>query len=33
VRASVEAGRIAPARYDSYLTLLAELRDAKRDWE
>jgi ribosome biogenesis GTPase len=33
VRAAAEAGRIARARYDSYLTLLAELRDAKRDWE
>jgi len=33
VRAAVEAGRIAAARYDSYLTLLAELRDAPRDWE
>lgn len=33
VRASAEAGRIAPARYESYLTLLAELRGAKRDWE
>ena len=33
VRASAESGRIAPARYESYLTLLAELRDAPRDWE
>ena len=33
VRSEVEAGRIAPSRYQSYLTLLAELRDAPRDWE
>lgn len=33
VRAAAEAGRIAPARYESYLTLLAELREAPRDWE
>lgn len=33
VRAAVDAGRIAQARYESYLTLLAELRDAPRDWE
>jgi ribosome biogenesis GTPase len=33
VRAATEAGRIAPARYESYLTLLAELREAPKDWE
>jgi ribosome biogenesis GTPase len=33
IRAAAESGAIAPPRYASYLTLLAELRDAKRDWE
>lgn len=33
VRAEVEAGRIARHRYESYLTFLAELLGAPRDWE
>ena len=33
VREAVEGGAIAPSRYESYLILLAELRDAPKDWE
>lgn len=33
VRAETDAGRIAASRYQSYLALLAELREAPRDWE
>ncbi|HEX7025463.1 MAG TPA: ribosome small subunit-dependent GTPase A [Gemmatimonadales bacterium] len=33
VRQAVDGGAIARSRYDSYVTLLAELRDAPREWE
>ena len=33
VRAAVEGGAIARARYESYLALLSELREAPKDWE